>query len=111
MKKKFKISIFENVKHFYAEDSEYNLEFWGSVQNLKKGHFWHGFTMIYLKLTLFWEKRALFGQVLQGAASEYGTLVSSGLILGKVVKNIEILSTSTKICLTLILAFFKEISF
>ena len=30
----------------------------------------------------------LFGQTLQGAASDYGTLISFGLFLGIVVKNI-----------------------
>ena len=61
--------------------------------------------MKYLKITLLWEKRALFGQILQGAMSDYGALISFGLFLGIVVENIEILLTSTKIhYLTLILA-------
>ena len=67
--------------------------------------------MKYLKITLLWEKRALFGQILQGTMSDYGALISFGLFLGIVVENVEILLvTSTKIYyLTLILSFFKFI--
>ena len=61
--------------------------------------------MKYLKITLLWKKRALFGQILQGATSDYGALISFGLFFGIVVENIEIPLTSTKIhYLTLILA-------
>ena len=53
--------------------------------------------MKYLKITLLWKKRALFGQILQGAMSDYGALISFGLFLGILVENIEILLvTSTK---------------
>ena len=48
----------------------------------KKGHFWGSFTQKYLKLTLFLEKRGLFCQILQKAASDYLTLISFGLFLG-----------------------------
>ena len=66
--------------------------------------------MKYLKITLLWKKRALFGQILQGAMSDYGALISFGLFLGIVVENIEILLTLTKIYhLTLILSFFEFI--
>ena len=67
--------------------------------------------MKYLKITLLWEKRALFGQILQGTMSDYGALISFGLFLGIVVENVKILLvTSTKIYyLTLILSFFKFI--
>ena len=66
--------------------------------------------MKYLKITLLWEKRALFGQILQGAMSDYGALISFGLFLGIVVENIEILLTLIKIYhLTLILSFFEFI--
>ena len=47
----------------------------------QKQHFWLLFTQKYLKITLFVEKRALFCQVLRGAASDYHTLIS-GLFLG-----------------------------
>ena len=54
--------------------------------------------MKYLKITLLWKKRSLFGQILQGAMSDYGLLISFGLFLGIVVENVEILLvTSTKI--------------
>ena len=64
--------------------------------------------MKYLKITLLWEKRALFGQILQGTMSDYGALISFGIFLGIVVDNVEIfLVTSTKIYYsTLILSFF-----
>ena len=67
--------------------------------------------MKYLKITLLWEKRALFGQILlQSAIFDYGALISFGLFLGIVVENIEILLTLTKIYhLTLILSFFEFI--
>ena len=53
--------------------------------------------MKYLKLTLFWEKRALFDQILQGAMPDYEALISFGLFLGIVVEKVEILLvTSTK---------------
>ena len=66
--------------------------------------------MKHLKITLLWEKRAMFGQILQGAMSDYGTLISFGLFLGIVVENIEILLTLTKIYhLRLILWFFEFI--
>ena len=67
--------------------------------------------MKYLKITLLWKKRALFGQILQGAMSDYGALISFGLFLGIVVENVEILlESSTKIYyLTLVLSFFKFI--
>ena len=67
--------------------------------------------MKYLKITLLWKKRALFGQILQTALSDYGALISFGLFLGVVVENVEILlQTSTKIYyLTLVLSFLKFI--
>ena len=52
--------------------------------------------MKHLKILLS-EKRALFGQILQGAMSDCGVLISFGLFLGILVENIEIfLVTSTK---------------
>ena len=67
--------------------------------------------MKYLKITLLWEKRALFRQILQGAMSDYGALISFRLFLGIVVENVEILLvTSTKVYyLTIILSFLKFI--
>ena len=53
--------------------------------------------MKHLKIILLWEKRALFGQILQGAMSNNGALISFGLFIGILVENIEILLvTSTK---------------
>ena len=46
---------------------------------LKKGHNWQSFAQKYLKITLFLEKRALFCQILQGAASDYRILISFAL--------------------------------
>ena len=37
-----------------------------------------------LKQHYFWKKRALFCQILQGAASDYQTMISFGLFLGKI---------------------------
>ena len=47
----------------------------------KKGHFWGSFTHKYIKITLFWEERALLCQILLGTASNYWTLISFGLFL------------------------------
>ena len=47
----------------------------------KKGLLRCSFTQKYLKITLFLEKRVLFCQTLQGAASYYRMLISFGLIL------------------------------
>ena len=46
----------------------------------KKGHFWLSFSWKYRKITLFLGKR-LFCEILRGAASDYGTLISFGLFL------------------------------
>ena len=45
----------------------------------KKGHFWRSFTQKYVKITLLLEKRTLFCQIWQGAASDYRTRISFGL--------------------------------
>ena len=57
---------------------------------VKKGHFWRCVTQKYVKITPFSEKRALFCQILQlfcqilqRAASDYWTLISSGLFPDK----------------------------
>ena len=47
----------------------------------EKRHFWQSFTQKYLKITLILEKRTLFSQILQGAASDYRMLISFGLFL------------------------------
>ena len=67
--------------------------------------------MKYRKITLLWEKRALFCQILQGTMSDYGALISFRLFLGIVVENVKILLvTPTKVYyLTLILSFLKFI--
>ena len=64
----------------YKLTSECNLEFRGNIWNLKKkGHFWQCVTQKYIKITPFSEKKALFCQILQRAASNYRMLISSGL--------------------------------
>ena len=45
----------------------------------KKRALWRCVTQKYVKITPFSEKRALFCQILQRAASDYQTLISSGL--------------------------------
>ena len=74
-------------KSFNFRMTECNLEFKGSVWNLnkkgtfgeKKGHLWRCVTHKYVKIRPFSEKRGLFCQILQRAASDYRTLISSRL--------------------------------
>ena len=66
--------------------TEYNLKFQGSVRNFQKWALLVSFvqkcvkiTQKRLKITLLLAKRALLCQILQRAASDYRTLISSGL--------------------------------
>ena len=53
----------------------------GAYRIFKKGHFGQSFTQKYLKITIFGKKKPLFCQILQGAVSNYRTLISFGLFL------------------------------
>ena len=57
------------------------------MESLKKDTF-NVVSQKYIKITLFLERRALFCQILQRAVSDYQTLISFGLFLNYVNKEI-----------------------